>query len=96
MSKENFRFLVKNEDNSYQIKIIPTEDVQSWIRGNPNAIMVRFAVVAKSGAGNLPCDTKEEALQKAKETGGEVRVIKPNEKIFTDLPQEAINLIYQC
>ncbi|OGY40933.1 MAG: hypothetical protein A2Y82_03670 [Candidatus Buchananbacteria bacterium RBG_13_36_9] len=96
MSEEKYRFLIEDKVDGWKIKIIPKGDVQNWIRGNPEAILIRFAVVLRSGAGNLPCETKEEALQRAKVTGDLVQVIKPNEAIFAKLPQKAIDLIYQC
>gem|GEM_PF-6640224 len=93
MSGENIRFLIRLDNGSWQMKIIPKGDAQNWIRGNPEAILIRYAVV--SNAGNQPCETKEEAMQMAKEIGGNVRVIRPNERIFNQLPEEAIQLLYQ-
>ena len=95
MKEEKFRFLIEDK-KGWHIEYVPTGGEKNWILGNPKAILLRFAVVSRTGAGNLPCDTKEEAIQKAKETGDVVQGIRPNETIFANLPEEAINLIYQC
>jgi hypothetical protein len=95
MSEGKYRFLVEDK-KGWRIENVPKGGVQNWIIGNPKAILLRFAVVSRTGAGIMPCDTKEEAVQKAQETGDIVQVIKPNQTIFANLPQNAIDLIYQC
>jgi hypothetical protein len=94
MSEENCRFLVEESAGNWQIKIVPVNEAEDWQSKNPQAILLRFAAVLKTGEGQYPCATKEEAIKKAKETGGEVRVIKPPDKIFASLPQKAVEVLY--
>ncbi len=96
MSEENHRFLIKNKRGGWQIKIIPKAEAQNWILGNPGAILIRFGVALPNGAGLLPCETKEEARAKVVSDGGSVQVIKPKSKIFDNLPDEAIQLMYNA
>jgi len=89
-----YRFLVEHEKGGYHVKIIPKEQAQNWIRGNPKAILLRYA--AATNAGNIPCDTKEEAMEIVAKDGGRVQVIRPNQAIFNKLPEQAIQLLYQA
>ena len=93
MSEEKMRFLIKDDDGSWKVVIMPKEEAKNWIYGNPKAILLRYMAVADTG--NFPCETKEEAIEKAAEIGGQVRVIKPPDKVYDQLPEPAIQLLYQ-
>jgi hypothetical protein len=94
MSEGNYRFLVKNPDGNWQINIVPVEEVEDWQVKNPEAILIRFAIVPQSGSGNLPFDIKEEALAKSKEIKGQISIIKPPDNIFARLSQQAVEVLY--
>ena len=91
MSEEKMRFLLELDD-SWKVVIMPKEEAPNWFRGNPEAVQIRFAVVTEGG--NLPCDTKEEALAEIAANGGKLSIMKPKESIFNKLPLEAIQLLY--
>jgi len=94
MSEENYRFLMKTPEGTWQVKIVPVEEVKDWQAKNPEAILIRFAIVPDSGSGNLTFDVKEEALAKRKEINGQISIIKPPDNIFARLPHQAVEVLY--
>jgi len=94
MSEENCRFLVEESAGNWQIKIVPVNEAEDWQSKNPEAILIRFAIVPDSGSGNLTFDVKEEALAKRKEINGQISIIKPPDNIFARLPHKAVEVLY--
>ena len=92
MREEKMRFLIEL-DGGWEIVIMTREEAKNWIYGNKEAIWLRY--VAATIAGNIPCDTKEEAQEIVAKSGGRVQVIQPERKIYDNLPEKAIELIYQ-
>ena len=92
MSEGKMRFLIEL-DGSWKVVIMPREEAENWIYGNQKAILLRY--VAVTSTSNFPCETKEEALKIVAQDGGRVQVIKPEQKIYADLPDKAIELLYQ-
>ncbi|MCX6746481.1 MAG: hypothetical protein NTX00_05760 [Candidatus Parcubacteria bacterium] len=92
MREEKMRFLIEL-DGSWKVVIMPKEEAKNWIYGNPKAILLRYMAATKTS--NIPCETKEEALEIVAQSGGRVQVIQPEHKIYDNLPEQAIELLYQ-